>query len=100
MANLPTFPRAADLAGTVFPVSEAVILDAARRHGIGRRLGQITIFSQEGVYPLYEALPCHSSLSFDRDHRSGSSRPPSPASALKKKPFGWTGRMSISIVDM
>jgi hypothetical protein len=35
----PTFRLARDLAGNVFPVSEAVILRAARKHGIGRKMG-------------------------------------------------------------
>src|SRR5580658_3500077 len=32
-----TYKRARDLAGTVFPVSEFVILDAAHKAGIGRK---------------------------------------------------------------
>jgi hypothetical protein len=32
----PKYLTARDLAGPVFPVSEAVILDAAREHGLGR----------------------------------------------------------------
>jgi hypothetical protein len=38
---------ARDLAGTVLPVSEAVILQAARKYGIGRKLGRAIIFAPE-----------------------------------------------------
>jgi hypothetical protein len=39
---------ARDLAsGKVFPVSEAVILQTARKHGIGRKMGRAVIFSPE-----------------------------------------------------
>ena len=36
-ARWPTFRLARDLAGKVFPVSEAVILQTARKHGMGAR---------------------------------------------------------------
>lgn len=45
--SCPTFRRARDLAGTVLPVSEAVILQAARKYGIGRKLGRAIIFAPE-----------------------------------------------------
>ena len=51
----PEFLRARDLAGTVFPVSEEVILDAARKHGVGRKLGRAVVFSVECVNQLFEA---------------------------------------------
>ena len=36
----PQYKMARELAGTVFPVSEAVILQTARKHGIGRKMGR------------------------------------------------------------
>jgi hypothetical protein len=56
-----TYRMARDLAGTVFPASEAVILQAARKLGIGRKMGRVIIFSPEDCHRLYEALPCPSS---------------------------------------
>jgi hypothetical protein len=43
------YKRARDLAWTVFPVSEAVILAAARKAGIGRKWGRVILFSPEAV---------------------------------------------------
>jgi hypothetical protein len=44
----PAYKTARDLAsGKVFPVSEAVILQTARKHGIGRKMGRAVIFSPE-----------------------------------------------------
>ena len=44
----PRYLRARDLAGVVFPVSEAVILHEARKAGIGRKLGRAIVFSPQG----------------------------------------------------
>jgi hypothetical protein len=77
------YKMARDLAGTMFPVSEAVILAAARKHGIGRKMGRAIIFSPEDVQRLYEELPC-SDLSVARKAPTGSYAAPSGASALKK----------------
>jgi hypothetical protein len=44
--RLPKFWMARDLAGgKVFPVSEATLLQLARKHDIGRKLGRVVIFS-------------------------------------------------------
>jgi hypothetical protein len=58
-----TYKRARDLAGTVFPVSEFVILDAARKAGIGRKFGRVILFSPDDVHQLYEVMPCPSGSS-------------------------------------
>ncbi|MCL2430175.1 MAG: hypothetical protein FWD12_13180 [Alphaproteobacteria bacterium] len=83
----PKFMTAGDLAGSVFPVSQAVILQQARKHGLGRKMGRAVIFSPEDCQQLYEALSgCHSS-SFNvvtTNRRSGSSEGPSAAAALTK----------------
>ena len=81
----PRYLRARDLAGAVFPASEAVILQEARKAGIGRKLGRAIVFSPDDVQQLYEALsPCRSRSSAGPGHRSGSSGAPSKGSALKK----------------
>src|SRR5215217_6381617 len=81
----PAYKIARDLAGTVFPVSEAVILQTARRHGIGRKMGRSVIFSPEDCQKLYEVLPpCLSGSSVDGSPRTGSFGAPSAESALKK----------------
>jgi len=68
-----TYKRARDLAGTVFPVSEAVILQAARKLGIGRKLGRTIVFSQQDIERLYEELPCLSGSSAAPIRPAGSS---------------------------
>ena len=45
MSEWPKYKLAWELAGDVFPVSEAVILDIARKHGIGRRFGRVIIWT-------------------------------------------------------
>ena len=80
----PTFRQARDLAGDVFPVSEAVILDTARKHGIGRKMGRAICSRPDDVERLYEALPCPSSSSAVHARPSGSSAAPSAESALRK----------------
>jgi hypothetical protein len=80
----PKYLTARDLAGPVFPVSEAVILDAAREHGLGRRLGRAVIFTPEDCQQLYEVLPCHSLSSNAQKAPTGSSGGLSGAAALKK----------------
>src|SRR5262245_27774543 len=80
----PAFRLARDLAGEVFPVSEAVILQTARRHGIGRKMGRATIFGPDDCMALYEVLPCPSSSSNAPSPPTGSSAGPSAESALKK----------------
>jgi len=50
-----TYKRLRDLAGTVFPVSEEVLLKAAREHGIGRKMGRSIVVSADDCEKLYEA---------------------------------------------
>src|SRR5690242_20363821 len=80
----PAFRLARELAGTVFPVSEATILEAARKYGIGRKLGRSIIFGPDDCNRLYQVLPCPSKSSNDRNHQTGSFAAPSAESALKK----------------
>jgi hypothetical protein len=72
VSEWPKYKLARELAGDVFPVSEAVILDIARKHGIGRRFGHVIIFSPEDVARLYEALPCPSNSSVAPAPHAGS----------------------------
>jgi hypothetical protein len=60
MTEWPKYRMARDLAGTVFPVSEAVILQTARKNDIGRKMGRAVIFSPDDCQRLYEVLPCPS----------------------------------------
>ena len=56
-----------------FPVSEAVLQSHARKHGIGKMMGRIRIFSVEDTVRLYEVLPtCRSSWSNAPSRRTGS----------------------------
>jgi hypothetical protein len=75
---------ARDLAGTVLPVSEAIILQLARKHGVGRKYGRVIGFSPDDVQQLHEALECPSISSVGLNHRTGSSAAPSGESALRK----------------
>src|SRR4051794_39479320 len=84
MAEWPQYRMARDLAGAVFPVSEAVILDAARKNDIGRRFGRVIIFSAADCERLYEVLPCPSRSSSAQSRLSGSSAAPSGEAALRK----------------
>ena len=59
-------------------MSEAVILQTARKHHIGRRMGRVVIFSNTDVQRLYEALPCFNS-SVVPSRPTGSSAGPSAA---------------------
>jgi hypothetical protein len=77
------YVMARDLAGTVFPVSEDLILQQARKHVIGRKLGRAIIFSPDDIQHLYEVLPCYGS-SAAASRPIGSFAAPSGASALKK----------------
>jgi hypothetical protein len=70
--------------GTVFPVTERVILDTARKHGVGRKLGRVIVFSVDDVKQLYEALPCPSNSSNGQNRRTGNSAAPSGESAYEK----------------
>src|SRR5215467_3460569 len=84
VTDWPKFRMARDLAGSVFPTSEAVILQTARKYNIGRKMGRSVIFSPEDCQQLYEALnPC-SSLSVAQNPPIGSSGGPSADVALKK----------------
>ena len=78
------YVMARDIAGTVFPVSEDLILREARKHGIGRKMGRVIIFSPDDIQRLYEVMPCPSSSFAAPNPRTGSSAAPSGASALKK----------------
>jgi hypothetical protein len=76
---------ARDLAGPVFPMSEAVILQEARRHGVGRKMGRAIVFSPDDIKKLYEALtPCRSPSSVAPSRPTGSYAAPSAAAALKR----------------
>ena len=68
----PKYRTARDLAGTVFPTSEAVILQTARKNNIGRKMGRSVIFSPEDCQHLYEVLPCPSASLADRNRQTGS----------------------------
>ena len=57
MTDWPKYRMARDLAGKVFPVTEALILQTARKHGIGRKMGRSHIFSPEDCQRIYEELP-------------------------------------------
>ena len=75
---------ARELAGTVFPVSEAVILQTARKYDIGRKMGRCVIFSPQDCQHLYEKLPCPSGSSAAPNRLTGSSAAPSAASAFEE----------------
>lgn len=79
------YKRARDLAGTVFPVSEAVILAAARKAGIGRKVGRTIVFSPDDTHRLYKEAfqPCSNS-SVAPNRPIGSRAALSGASAMKK----------------
>jgi hypothetical protein len=80
----PSYRMARDLAGNVFPVSEQVILQTARKHGIGRKMGRTIVFSPNDCTLLYEVLPGLSNSSAGQNRPTGSSAAPSAESALKK----------------
>ena len=77
MQQFPAYRMARDLAGCVFPVSETVILQTARKYGIGRKMGRSIIFGPEDCKKLYEVLPCPLDSSVDQKHHTGSSAEPS-----------------------
>src|SRR5450631_3104545 len=79
-----TYKTARDLAFTEFPVSEAVILAAARKLGIGRKFGRTILFSPADRQRLYEDSPCLSDSSAAPSRPTGTSAAPSAASALKR----------------
>src|SRR6478736_2355698 len=83
-APWPSFAMARDLAGNVFPVSEQVILQTARKHGIGRKMGRAIVFSPDDCNHLYEVLPCPSNSSGGQSRPIGSSAAHSGESALGK----------------
>src|SRR5262245_45453995 len=99
--EFPAYRMARDLAGKVFPVSEAVILQTARRYGIGRKMGRAVIFSPEDCTLLYEVLPCPSGSSADPNRPIGLSgvrrRYPRPPLSLAMRacscstPLLWPG---------
>ena len=80
----PRYRKASELAGEVFPVSEAVILEAARKHRIGRKMGRAVIFSAADCDRLYEVLPCPSNFSAAPARPTGLSAAPSGEYALRK----------------
>src|SRR4051812_17855446 len=86
MVNWPEYKRARDLVGTIFPdgISEDVILRQARKHGIGKKMGRLHIFSQDDCSHLYEVLQCPSSSGAGPSRPIGSYAEPSGESALKK----------------
>ena len=59
--SVSRYVMARDLAGPVFPVSEDLVLREARKHGIGRKMGRVIIFSPDDIQRLYEVMPCPSS---------------------------------------
>src|SRR5262245_60804349 len=84
MTEWPKFRMARDLAGPVFPVSEDVILQTARKYGIGRKMGRAIIFSPNDCHRLYEVLPCPSGSFAALNRPIGSSAVQSGACALRK----------------
>src|SRR5215475_13409831 len=84
MTDWPSYKRPRDLAGAIFPVSEAVILQLAREHGVGRKAGRCIVFSIEDVKRLYEVLPCPSESFAGQNRRIGSSVARSAESDLRK----------------
>jgi integrase len=53
MTDWPKYRMARDLAGKVFPVTEALILQTARKHGIGRKMGRSHIFKAFRVLVIF-----------------------------------------------
>lgn len=84
MTDWPSYKRARDLAGAVFPISEAMILQLARQHGVGRKAGRCIVFSIDDVQRLYEVLPCPSKLSAGQNLHIESSAVHSAESDLTK----------------
>src|SRR5262245_34404238 len=84
MTEWPKYRMARDLAGSVFPTSEAVILQTARKIGVGRKMGRAIIFSPEDCERLYEALPCPSGSFGAPNPPIGSCAEPSAEYALKR----------------
>ena len=80
----PSFAMARDLAGVVFPVSEAIILQTARKYGIGRKMGRAIVFSPNDCTQLYEVLPCPSNSRVGQSRPTGSSAAHSGEYALRK----------------
>jgi hypothetical protein len=75
---------ARDLAGTVFPVSETVILQLAKKNGIGRKMGRAIVFSPDDCNQLYEVLPCPSNSRVGQSRPTGLSAAHSAEFALRK----------------
>src|SRR6516225_8956313 len=80
----PAFRLARELANVVFPVSEQVILQNARKHSIGRKMGRAIIFGPDDCARLYEVLPCPSESSVGQNRPTGSCGALSGERALKK----------------
>ena len=81
----PKFRTAKQLgADGTFPVSEKMLVDLARKYGIGREAGRSYLFSNEHIVNLYEALPCHSNSSAAQKLQTGSCVELSGDKALKK----------------
>src|ERR1700680_3557166 len=54
----PEYKLASQLAGPALPLSEAMILYLAKKHGIGRKAGRCIIFPRDRVrQPVEEFLP-------------------------------------------
>src|SRR6476619_7257073 len=83
-APFQTILRARDLAFSVLPVTETVILQLARKHGVGRKYGRVIGFSPGDIQQLHEVLPCPSGSLSGQSRLTGSSAAPSGESALKK----------------
>jgi hypothetical protein len=100
------YMTAAQLSGTVFPLSVDSILRIARQNGIGRRMGKSIIFSPNDIEALYEVSPCPSSSNAGTTAQTGSCAALCGESALKKalalasdqppKKFGRNGRQNCS----
>src|SRR5262249_17949549 len=80
----PKFRTARDLAGSVFPTSETVIQQEARKRSIGRKMGRSIIFTAEDCQRLYEELPCLSGSSAVQGPPTGLCAAPSAETALKR----------------
>jgi hypothetical protein len=80
----PEFKRARDLAFKELPLSEAMIKQLAKKHGIGKKAGRSIIFSPDHVKELVEALPCPSHSSVANGRPAGSSAARSAEFELRK----------------
>ena len=84
LAALPPYARPRDLTGVVFPVSEAVIRQEAKKAGLGGKMGRTFMLSRADIEQLYEASSPCSRSSKDHARLTGSSGARSKDAASKK----------------